>query len=143
MNTCILVASRIGARLFLRENHHLTLVKSIEHPEGRKNTESEAPRSSDRHAKSRNANDRESAHERAAKQFARSLATLLQGRRIEHKMDRVVLVAEPHMLGLIKGELDPVTRGLVIQTISKDLHAATEQVVFDHVKTISPVPPLS
>jgi protein required for attachment to host cells len=84
-----------------------------------------------------------SAHDRAAKQFARALATLLQGRRIEHKMDRVVLVAEPHMLGLIKGELDDVTRGLVIQTIGKDLHAASEQVVFEHVKTISPVPPLS
>ena len=142
MNTCILVASRIGARLFLRENHHLTLVKSLEHPEGRR--DSEAPRSSDRRGDSRRAKARESsAHDRAAKQFARALATLLQGRRIEHKMDRVVLVAEPHMLGLIKGELDDVTRGLVIRTISKDLHAASEQVVFEHVKTISPVPPLS
>ena len=139
MNTCILVASRVGARLFLRENHHLTLVKSIEHPEGRKNTDSDrAPRSADRNAEARNVKAKES----SAHQFARALAMLLQGRRIEHKMDRVVLVAEPHMLGLIKGELDDVTRALVVQTIGKDLHAASEQVVFEHVKTI-PAAPLS
>lgn len=55
------------------------------------------------------------------RQFARHLVQALAKYRISDSFDRLVLVAEPRMLGLIRQEMDNELRELVTDEIDKDL----------------------
>lgn len=123
MTTWVLVANRTGARIFDRDGYKLTLVSSYEHPAGRKRDQdieaASAHRTFDKHARGRT--HQESPHEHSAEAFAKELAGELARGRTEHGVQRLVLVAEPHFLGLVRQELDAPTAKLVAATVPKDL----------------------
>jgi protein required for attachment to host cells len=126
--TWILVAHRSGARLFENRGPRkgLDSLRQIENPGGKlKNHEinSDKPgRSFDRRGRGRHAYATEqdpATH--VAEHFAKRLAALLDEGRNEQRYNRLVLVAEPRFLGILRGSLSDATAALVSATIDKDL----------------------
>ncbi len=126
--TWILVAHRSGARLF--ENRGpgkgLELLYNLEHPAGKlKNQEIDSDkhgRSFDRRGVGRHAYTTEqepTTH--VAAQFAKQLAAVLEEGRVQQRYARLVLVAEPRFLGILRAELSAPTAALVSATLDKDL----------------------
>jgi protein required for attachment to host cells len=121
----ILIASRTGARIIERQGRELSLVQELSHARGRlRDREVDSDRhgrSSSRTGASHAFGQPESPHEHDAKAFARELAESLRQGRMEGRYQRLVLIAEPHFLGLLRQALDDVTGRLVAATVSKDL----------------------
>lgn len=126
--TWILVAHRGGARLF--ENcgpgKGMELLQNIDNPAGKlKNQEinSDKPgRSFDRRGGGRHAYSAEQdpiTH--VAEHFAKQLGALLEDGRTEQRYSRLVLVADPRFLGLLRSSLPAQTAALVSATLDKDL----------------------
>ena len=129
-NTWIVVAHDAGARVF--ETHGrgtgLALVEEIEHPEGRARDRDMA---SDRPGRAfrKNSGDpgrasmsqSEGPHDRAVSDFARALAEKLKDARTQNRYWRLVLVAPPRFLGLLRSSLDGPTAKLVTASLDKDL----------------------
>jgi protein required for attachment to host cells len=63
----------------------------------------------------------ESAHEHTARTFAKELADIVDRGRTDGRFGRVVLVAEPHFLGLLRGSLSTEVTKMVEASVSKDL----------------------
>lgn len=62
-------------------------------------------------------------------QFARSVARAVDGGRVRHEFDRLVIVAGPRMLGLIREALPTPCRSIVAAEVPKDLvHHGSEVV---------------
>ncbi|MGB5349631.1 MAG: host attachment protein [Polyangiales bacterium] len=141
-NTWILVAHEGGARLFANDGigNGLALVESIEHPKGRARDRDLA---SDRPGRSfrKNSGDprrasmgqSESPHERVVSDFSRELADKLRQARVQNQFDRLVLVAPPRFLGLLRSSLDGPTSQLIIGTIHKDLATSNEAELIQHL----------
>jgi protein required for attachment to host cells len=123
-NTWILVAHDAGARVFESRGpgKGIDLVETIEHPEGRmrdRDIDSDRPGRSFRKdsgdprraAMSR----KEGPHDRAVSNFARALTDKLQQARMENQYERLVLVAPPRLLGLLRSSLDGPTRWLTLK----------------------------
>jgi len=140
--TWILVAHQAGARVF--ENRGpgkgLELVDQIDHPEGR---ERDGEIDTDRPGRSFRKNSAdprraamsrsEGPHDRVVAAFARDLARrLLQGR-VENRFQRLVLVAPPRFLGLLRASLDGPTEQLVIGSLDKDLAKAEKPELIEHI----------
>jgi protein required for attachment to host cells len=69
----------------------------------------------------------------AAQAFARELAQKLRHARQAGKYERLVLIAEPHVLASLSRALDQVTRRLLVASIPKDLHALGPQELFAYL----------
>jgi len=129
MNTTwILVAHRGGARLFenLGPGKGMQLVEDIPHPEGRlKSGEINADkpgRAFDSFGNGRHSMSQEhEAAEQVSLMFARHLCDKLEKARAENRFGKLVLVAEPRLLGELRGALDKPTAALVSATLDKDL----------------------
>lgn len=143
--TVIVVAHQAGARLFehLGTGKGLELIRTIEHPEGRerdRNIDSDRPGRSFRKNSGdprRSAMSRsESPHERAIADFARTLAQALYDARVNHQCGRLILVAPPRFLGLLRASLDGPTSQLVIGSIDKDLASSEEAEILEHLDEI-------
>lgn len=126
--TWILVAHRSGARLF--ENRGpgkgIELLQTLEHPAGKlKNHEIDSDkhgRSFDRRGTGRHAySSEQEPTTHVAEQFAKQLAALLEDGRVQSRYHRLVLVAEPRFLGILRAELSAPTSALVTATLDKDL----------------------
>jgi protein required for attachment to host cells len=65
-------------------------------------------------------------HEEAAAQFARQLAKELSAARKNGSYDKLILVAEPHMTGLLKKSLDKITLNCVSDSVLK-YHSKTPE----------------
>jgi len=142
MSTWVLVAHRTGARLFEQKGRKLELLRSIEHAAGRiedRDLEAGPQRTFDSHAQGRYAADRGSSpHERASKSFAHELAKLLEEKRSASGVERIVLVAEPRFLGLLRAELGSATAALVAATVPKDLGGVSSSEVLQHLEGVLP-----
>jgi protein required for attachment to host cells len=114
------------------------LLQSIEHPAGRRRDQDieagQSERTFDKHARGRA--QTASPHEHAAEDFAAALAGDLRRGRLEHGVDRIVLVAEPHFLGLVRGKLDDSTAKLALLTVPKDLVDFDANVLQDHLADV-------
>lgn len=141
-NTWILVAHHAGARVFESRGpgKGIDLVETIEHPEGRmrdRDIDSDRPGRSFRKdsgdprraAMSR----KEGPHDRAVSNFARALTDKLQQARMENQYERLVLVAPPRLLGLLRSSLDGPTAQLVVGSIDKDLASSKETELIEHL----------
>ena len=141
-NTWILVAHDAGARVFESRGpgKGIDLVETIEHPEGRmrdRDIDSDRPGRSFRKdsgdprraAMSR----KEGPHERVVSNFARALTDKLQQARMENQYERLVLVAPPRFLGLLRSSLDGPTAQLVVGSIDKDLASSKEAELIEHL----------
>ena len=125
--TWIVVASRAGARIVDKQGDQLFLVEDIPHEAGRlRNREIDSDRQGrtfSRTTAARHAlQTSESAHEHATKTFAKTIGERLDQARVAGQFERLVLVAEPHLLGLLRDVLDQETRRRVIASVPKDLH---------------------
>ena len=134
----IVVANRAGARIFARpsEDAELGLVTRMAHPEGRMtNRELESDKQgSARFGSSGGGYERhEDSHEHSARKFAAEIAKHLDHARTSHSFDQLVLVAEPHFLGMLKHELSRETAARVRETVHKDLHAVPDRDIASHV----------
>lgn len=130
--TWILSANRSSASLFERNGKNLRRLQIIEHPEGamqNRETGTDAPgRSFDSFGQGRHAMGTvQEPVEHIAQQFALELAELLNKGRVAHAYDKLILIAEPKFLGLLRAALDKNTATLVFQTISKDLPHINEE----------------
>lgn len=126
--TWILVANRGGARLFEHEGRgrDVTLRRVLDHPAGRmRNREIDSDkhgRSFDRWGSGRHAyssEDEPTAH--VAAQFAKFIAALLEEGREHGRYQRLILIAEPRFLGLLRAALPSPTAALVAAELDKDL----------------------
>ena len=141
-STWILVAHEGGARFFESRGpgKGLDLVEEIEHAEGR---ERDRDLQSDRPGRSfrkdsgdprRAALSRsEGPRQRAVASFARELAHKLQHGRVQHQYHRLVLVAPPRFLGLLRSALDGPTAHMVVGSLDKDLATTKEADLIKHL----------
>lgn len=140
--TWILVAHEGGARLFANDGpgKGLALVETIDHPEGRTH---ERDMVSDRPGRSfrKDSGDprrasmgqSEGPHDRAVADFARLLAQKLEQARAQNQMQRLVLVAAPRFLGMLRSSLDGPTSQLVVGSINKNLASSKEAELIKHL----------
>lgn len=139
----ILVAHEAGARLFMNDGpgRGLALVETLEHPEGRardRDIDSDRP---GRSFRKDSADPRRAAmgqsvgpHDRAVAGFAKLLARKLEHARVQNQFQRLVLVAPPRFLGMLRSSLDGPTSQLVVGSINKDLAASKEAELIKHLK---------
>lgn len=72
-------------------------------------------------------------HETIAQRFAKDLALFLAKSKNENRFDELVLVAEPHFLGLLRGELSKNIQDTIHSTIPKEYVHRTESEMKDLV----------
>lgn len=125
--TWILVASRDEVRIFSRIGRgHIKLERDIGNPLGRlKNQDLESDKAgaaNDNRIWGRPAySSEESAKERALKDFYREVCSQIDHALSLHHFDRLVLIAEPRLLGYLRGLLSKNVERAVTRTIAKDL----------------------
>jgi protein required for attachment to host cells len=121
--TWVVVADRSRARIFsvATPRGPLQELEDLVHPEARaheRDLTSDRPgRSTDRHSLG-NAN---AARDQQATEFAREIADRLETGRIHAQFERVVLVAAPDLLGLLRKALNGNLSKLIVRTIDKNL----------------------
>lgn len=143
--TWILCAHRGGATLFAhRGPGPLTLVRELDHPEGRlrdRELGDDAPgRSYESGSSQRSAlgTDRSAARDIAA-DFARMLAAMLARALAEGDCGQLVLMAEPRFLGLLREALDARTAASVLGSVAKELPHPTAESIRPHLRGL-PLP---
>jgi protein required for attachment to host cells len=103
----------------------LQLVEDIPHPEGRlKNGEinTDRPgRAFDSFSRRHGMSQEHEATDQVSLMFARHLCDKLEKARAENRFAKLVLVAEPRLLGELRAALDKHTAALVSATLDKDL----------------------
>ncbi|CAM3805501.1 host attachment protein [Vreelandella rituensis] len=129
MTTYIVVADAARARIFTRDALTVTEKESLVHAEGRLHegdlvTDRGADVSESMGPGSRSSYPEGIASKHEAKVFAKQIADRLYQARVENRMEKLILVAPPKFLGLLRDELDNSTRKLVLHTLSKDLSKA-------------------
>ncbi|MCW4150722.1 host attachment protein [Halomonas janggokensis] len=131
MTTYIVVADAARARIFTREALTLTEQESLVHAEGRLH---EGDLVTDRPGadvhESNSTSARSSGEEGAASKhenelFAKQVANHLYNARVGNSLEKLIMVAPPKFLGLLRDKLDGPTQKLVIHTLSKDLSKAS------------------
>lgn len=126
-NTWILVAHRGGARILENtgSGQNLNLLRDIPHPQGglkSKDIGSDRPaRGVHRHGGRTTFQQEQEPPAHLAEVFARQLAGLLDDGRLKRRYGRLVLVAEPRFLGMLRAALSRATDELVIATVNKNL----------------------
>lgn len=140
--TWILVAHEAGARIFdsRGSGKGLALVEAIEHPEGRARDRDIASDRPGRSFRKDSGDPRrasmsrsEGPHDRAVSDFARALADKLRRARVQNEFERLVLVAPPRFLGLLRSSLDGPTSQLVVGSVHKDLASSNEAELIRHL----------
>ena len=140
--TWILAAHRSGAKFYEHNGPgSLALVRTIDHPTGRLQDQeivTDRPgRKHDGGGSLQGTADPEvdpARHE--AETFARSLAAALTEGRNAHAFERLVLVAEPRFLGLLRAELDAPTAAMVLGSVNHELTDAPVADLRAHLKGI-------
>ena len=125
MQTYIVVADASRARLFTREGKRLVEQDELLHPEGRLHegdliTDREADVHESTATATRSTHDPDKAKKREAEMFAKRLADRLYHERVENKLGKLILVAPPYFLGLLRDKLDQPTNRLVTHSLDKD-----------------------
>jgi protein required for attachment to host cells len=142
MSTWIVVGHRAGARIVEHTRSGLKLIEEIDHAAGRlKDNEIESDRPGRAFSSvgtGRSAySPHETAHDHAAQTFASQLAQTLRAARNEHRFDRLVLVAEPRFLGMMRGALDGATAALIHDEAHKDLANVPMHDLHSHLREVS------
>ncbi len=133
MSTWILIADASQARIFasgLREAPW-TLVKELDNPQGRLASHEIHPssppgrmqESKDLGARRSSMEPHTTPKEAAGERFAHELAELIEAARNHVQFERLVLVAPPHFLGVLRGLLSGPSAARVTAAVDKDLVA--------------------
>ena len=126
--TWILSANRSNASLFESDwpGKSMRRLQDISHPKGRlqnKDINTDKPgRSFDSMGQGRHSmgSDQEPISH-VAQQYASELAELLNKGRLTNAYEKLVLIAEPKFLGILRAALDKNTALLVVQSVNKEL----------------------
>jgi len=136
----VLVADENHARLFStgKIRSELNEIEILSNPDARAHerdlVSEDRGRGFDRRGNGRHAMEPQtSARRQAAIRFAKTIAERLERGAEQHDYDRLIIVAPPEMLGLLRRELDQNARGLLHREISKDLVRATPKEVLEHL----------
>lgn len=135
MKNWVVVLNRIEMKIYRQYSavKPLIFVKSIENSLGREKNRAlttDKPGSDRMNIKgavhSHSLTRERDPHEEAAAQFARQLARELSTARKNGSYDKLILVAEPHMAGLLKKSLDKTTMNCVSDSVLK-YHSKTPE----------------
>ncbi|MGR2738430.1 host attachment protein [Billgrantia sp. Q4P2] len=129
MTTYIVVADAARARVFTREALKLEERESLVHAEGRLHEGdlvTGATGSVDESmAHTRRASRGDSvALDHEAEIFAKQIAERIYKARVDNSLDKLILVAPPRFLGVLRDKLDGPSSKLIIHTLDKDLSKA-------------------
>ena len=134
MKTWIMVANAAHARLFesVAGDGRLDEVGTFEHPEARLHGAEltrERPGSVQESASSEHhgLEPRLHPHDKVAREFAHDLASVLNRGRVDHRYERLVLVAPPRFLGGLRQSLDDNVARLVKASFRKDASRASAE----------------
>ena len=126
--TWILSANRSSASLFESDwpSKSMRRIQDIPHPQGRmqnKDIDTDKPgRIFDSFGEGRHSTSpKQEPTEHIAQQFALELAEMLNKGRLTNAYDKLVLIAEPKFLGVLRAALDKNTELLITQTVNKNL----------------------
>lgn len=138
MKTWIVVANRSEAKIFNYDNREVQFVEKLENPRGRLKAgdiNADRPGSfspmSTSHGSGRES--QVSPTERVALEFANEVSVLLEDRRQKNDFEDVVLIADPHFLGLLRTALTKDIRKMVSREIPKDLGAVTTDQIHERL----------
>ncbi len=136
----IVVANNAAAQIFSAEisSSKLKVVERLDHPEGRKRAgdmDADRPgRSFQTAGNMRHGVQRQvDAKKQANMEFAQRVAHRLDSARRQGEMERLVLVAAPEFLGLLRNVLTPETKRLVESEFNLDLAAMKPNEIRDHL----------
>lgn len=142
MTTYIVVADAARARIFTRDSLNLAEKESLVHAAGRLH---EGDLITDRRGadvhESTSSTSRSSGEENVASQhenelFAKEVAQHLYSARVTNSLEKLIMVAPPKFLGLLRDKLDGPTQKLVTHTLSKDLSKASLADIQDAVSDL-------
>ena len=139
--TWILSANRSSASLFESDwpGKSMRRIQDIPHPQGRmqnQDIDTDKPgRVFDSFGEGRHSTSpKQEPTEHIAQQFALELAEMLNKGRLTNAYDKLVLIAEPKFLGILRAALDKNTESLVIQTVNKELLDVKEKDLAEYLK---------
>ncbi len=130
MTTYIVVADAARARIFTREALKLEEKENLVHAEGRLHEgdlitgATGAVDESTSHTRRASRGD-SVALDREAEIFAKQITERVYKARVDNRMDKLILVAPPRFLGVLRDKIDGPTSKLVIHTLDKDLTKAS------------------
>ena len=132
--TWILSANRSNASLFESDwpGKSMRRLQDISHPKGRlqnKDINTDKPgRSFDSMGQGRHSmGSDQDPIDHVAQQYASQLAELLNKGRLTNAYEKLVLIAEPKFLGILRAALDKNTALLVVQSVNKELLDVKEE----------------
>ena len=139
--TWILSANRSSASLFESDwpGKSMRRIQDIPHPQGtmqNQDIDTDKPgRVFDSFGEGRHSTSpKQEPTEHIAQQFALELAEMLNKGRLTNAYDKLVLIAEPKFLGVLRAALDKNTESLVIQTVNKELLDVKEDELSEYLK---------
>jgi protein required for attachment to host cells len=140
--TWVLVADGARARLLAldKATQAVAEIEDFANPDvrGREPARDRPPRTHDRLGDSRHAIEAHtSEREKQLRAFAREITDVLQRGHAEHRYEDLILVAPPHFLGTLNGQLDAQVRDCVSLALPKDLTSADTRVILEHLPTAS------
>ena len=139
--TWILTASRSSASLFETDwpGKLMRRIQDISNPQGRlqnKDIDTDKPgRVYDSFGERRHSTSpKQEPTEHISQQFAQNLAELLNKGRLSHAYDKLIIMAGPKFLGILRAALDKNTAALVVQTVNKELLDVKEKDLAEYLK---------
>jgi len=144
MTHWILIADASGARAVasLAPQTPLTLVREFANPRGRQRNQERDSDLPGRVSKSGTPGTRSAmqphttAHDEAAFEFARDLATTLRKELDNGSYDALSLVAPPHFLGVLRAELDKKVQRTLKGTLDRDLVHVSVHELKPHIEVL-------
>ncbi len=136
----VVVADAARARIFSSGQNTSTLkeLETLAHPEGRMHEQklvSDLP--GRRHGASvggqHSVGDEVEPKKQEAINFARSIADHLDKARAENKFSKLIIIAAPAMLGMLRDSISNETEKLLVEEIDKDLTQHSEEDIRKHL----------
>ena len=139
--TWILIANRSSASLFESDwpVKSMRRIQDIPHLQGRmqnRDINTDKPgRSFDSFGQGRHAlSTQQEPTEHIAQQFSLDLAELLNKGRVSHAYEKLVLMAERKLLGILRAALNENTAALVLQTLNNELLNVKKEDLANYLK---------
>lgn len=144
-STWVLVADRARARLFnlVGEGSQLDELRDFANPDARVPAadvvRDRKPRTQESMGSARHAIEPHTTlEEKVSERFARELEVVLEEGRVQHRYERLVLVAPPGFLGTLNQTLGKQLRGLIVLEVNKDLSALPPREIHAHIASQLP-----
>ncbi|GAA5786065.1 hypothetical protein GCM10007860_31390 [Chitiniphilus shinanonensis] len=138
--TWILAADASRARIFEVDGRtRLREIESFAHPEGRAqnrdiNSDAEGRYASGVAPQGHSGQPRLDAAQHEAERFSRSLGGYLEQARVEHRYERLCLIAPPRFLGLMRSQLSKEALRMVQEEVPKDISQLAVHEITDYLK---------